>query len=472
MNANMKAYIILSSFLFCAATAEALTLTVTPGAIAGDETQIPASETEIIISGEINAKDLAALAAIRPKGAAPTILDLSDATIASTRYINSSYLGYTYLPAAELPSYILSGTSFIDVKMPASLTAIGDGAFAGSALTNADIPASVVSVGDYAFYDCKDLTAVSAGSSLKSLGKGCFGNCVSLKDVDFAGCGFHTLPERAFAGCVALTSMQMPADLESVGAEAFAGTGITTLSLSAVRKLEPFALSGMPKLESAALSADAKQGEGLFANNSKLEKVSGATADIPDAYAAGCTSLDSNTLTANAISIGKHALASAPIEEMTLSPTLLSVDKEAFSGMTALRLINAYALGSNVPYATDDAFDGIDPSKIDLLVAKDDQDAWKASPQWSRFNITADPSTSSDKALAETGINIRLTTSSIVITSDQPLTEVSVYLLDGQTVVWLRPNADKVSVPLPSAAGLIVKAATAEAVKTAKLLLH
>lgn len=467
----MKALSILISALLSASAASAVTLTLTPGTLAERAAEIPASDTGIVISGEVNARDLAALAALRPAGATPTVLDLSDATIASTRYTNSDYLGYTYLPASELPPYIFAATSFTGIRLPASLTAVGDGAFSGSALTAAEIPAAVATLGDYAFYDCPNLISVTAGEKLESIGKGAFGNCRALKDADFAACGFKSLPERVFAGCAALESVRLPAGLESVGAEAFAGTGITTLSLSTVRRLEPFALSGMPRLESVTLAKDSQQGEGLLANDTGLTSVSGATGFLPDAYAAGCTALDATLLSSGAQTIGAHALASTAAEELTLGEGLISVDREAFVGMQNLRIINAYALGRNVPYAADNAFDGITPSQIALLVAKDDQEVWKADGQWSRFRITSDPSTIADESISDSGITIRVTESAIGITSVSKLVSVSVYTLDGRLILTAAPGRDSFSMPIPAEKAVIVKADAASSSKIAKLLL-
>lgn len=468
----MKAYIILSSILLCAASAGAVTLTLTPGSLVGNGAEVPASDAEITVMGEINAKDLAALAAMRPKGAVPTTLDLSAATIVSTRYNNSNYLGYTYLPAAELPPYIFSGTSFAEVRMPESLTAIADGAFAGAALVKAEIPAAVVSIGDYAFYDCSALTDVSAGASLTSLGKGAFGNCRALRNVDFAKSRFTEIPERAFAGCAAVESIQIPADLDKVGAEAFAGTGITTLSLSSVRKLEPFALSDMPNLESATLDSGAQQGEGLFANDPFLRSINGAASSLPDAYAAGCTSLDASTLSSSATAIGSHALASTAAEELTLGPSLTSVSREAISGLAGLKTINAYALGSNVPYAEPGAFDGIEPSKVDLLVAEDDQPLWKADEQWSRFNIKADPSTSAENIGLSDAIAVTAGPDEIIIRADKPLTQVTVCQLDGKTIAALNPGTGICRIAAPAEQAVIIKATTADSTRTVKLLLR
>lgn len=456
----------------CAMVANAVTLTLTPGTLRDHIAEIPAAETEIVILGEINAKDLSALAGIRQQGATPTVLNLADATIASTRYATGNYLGYTYLPATELPPYIFAQTSFSQIELPNSLTVIGEGAFAGSALAAISIPESVTAIGDFAFYDCKDLVAVSADKKLATLGKGAFSNCVKLKEVNLANSSITQLPERTFAGCSALKTPGLPAALESIGAEAFSGTSLTSVSLGSVKKLEPFALSGMTTLESAAVSSQAQQGEGLFAGDTSLEKISGATHFLPDAYAAGCSSLDPNSLSVNAEAIGQHALAGTmTLGELTLAPTLQSVDNEAFSGLNRLKLINAYSLGSNVPYAAENAFDGIDPSRIKLLVNEDDQPAWKADEQWGKFLITADPNTLADIMATDSAISIRLTGSAIEVTAPVTLENITLYLPDGQVITSLNPYADSCRLEIPDAKAIIVKASAGEDSKAVKFLL-
>lgn len=450
----------------------AVITSMAPGEVASQLADYSASETELAVSGPVNLLDLEAIATLSKEHGALTSLDLSAATIMSTRLTGRDYFGLTYLPALELPMYIFAGTNFEQVKLPATLTEIGDGAFSDAALKNVSVPASVTKIGDYAFYNCSQLKTADFGAALQTLGKGCFSNCASLESVNLASTKVTTLPERVFAGCVRLESLELPTGLESVGPEAFAGTGISILSLSRVRRLEPFSLSSMPKLKTVGLNADGEQGEGVLANNAALETVSGAPSDLPDAFAAGCTSLDASEMAGTVASIGQHALAATAARELTLGSTLATVSREAFSGMQNLSHINAFALGSNVPTAGEGAFDGIEPSKIKLLVNDADQSAWKADPQWSLFDITSDPNTLAETIVVESSIMFRLEGDILHVTAPEKLRQVTVYALDGRLVADIYPESETASLHLPGETAVIARAATATSAKSTKILLR
>jgi len=94
-------------------------------------------------------------------------------------------------------------TSLESVTIPNRLTRIGDGAFRSAALTSITIPNSVISIGDNAFIssgltsvtipngtigvqsfiDCFNLTSVTIGNGVTSIGQAAFAECFSLTSV-------------------------------------------------------------------------------------------------------------------------------------------------------------------------------------------------------------------------------------------------------------------------------------------------
>ena len=139
------------------------------------------------------------------------------------------------------------------VEFPSTLTAIGNRAFMGcNSLASIDLPASVTSIGSEAFRECNVATSVSVpvGAAMDTMA---FKDCYSLQDsdndwfvivngvvFDWYGTGHGlakaTIPSgvtaisgSTFYGKSYMTSIKIPATVNSIGASAFRGSGLTTV---------------------------------------------------------------------------------------------------------------------------------------------------------------------------------------------------------------------------------------------------
>lgn len=109
-----------------------------------------------------------------------------------------------------------SGTS---VQIPAGTTKIGNYVFyVYSTLSTVTIPDSVTSIGDYAFGTC-GLTSVTIPASVHAISKSCFSYCNKLATVSLPDT-LTTIAQNAFTGCSALTALTIPANVETIGANA------------------------------------------------------------------------------------------------------------------------------------------------------------------------------------------------------------------------------------------------------------
>ena len=158
------------------------------------------------------------------------------------------------------------------VILPNTLTSIGQNAFKESGLQAIEIPASVEAIesgafcdctaltnvtfekgsrlkmiwgmyywDDYGtFADCTSLTSIEIPASVETIGAATFQNCTALTSVTFEkgsrlkmiwGNSIAYSYYGAFADCTSLTSIEIPASVETIGAATFSGcTALTTVT--------------------------------------------------------------------------------------------------------------------------------------------------------------------------------------------------------------------------------------------------
>lgn len=124
--------------------------------------------------------------------------------------------------------------SLTSVSLPASLTGIGDQAFASCiGLTEVTIPANVETVGSL-FYGCENLKKVTfEGNALTSLG-GSFNGCKALEEVNIPE-GVKSIGGMCFYSCKSLKTLSFPSTLESLGLMALDGcSGLESLECLAI----------------------------------------------------------------------------------------------------------------------------------------------------------------------------------------------------------------------------------------------
>lgn len=277
---------------------------------------------------------------------------------------------------------------------------IGEGAFRGSTMAILDMPLPPDTIPDYAF--AADLTEVHIGEGLRYIGRGAFGGKITVAELPstireicapaFADdCPFilniepeggiryigavaydvtdHGLTEYTLRpGTVSLadglfansaaTAFNLPASLEIVGSEAFAGTQLTTLpAMAGVRRIGErafygcrrlaritipetveyiglYAFYGCPALWSVEYNAaEAECSRWMFDRNIERTVLGDKVRRLPAGLFTGNTGL----------------------AEVTLPQSLVTIDADAFYECTGLRSIN---LPESVETIGDNAFIG------------------------------------------------------------------------------------------------------------------
>lgn len=228
------------------------------------------------------------------------------------------------------------------ITIPDTVTYIGSRAFAGTSIAYIAIPSSVSEIGGQIFSGCGNLTEVAYNCDYGPSENGVFFNIPSLEKVSFGGTrvpGYICLNSvnlcevvlgdsvteigyRAFSGCMNLKEISIPAKVGVIGAEAFSGSGLTSVSLS------------------AAMTVIAER---TFINCTYLKEVAIPYGVSSIGYMAfyRCSSLVSVTIPDSVMSIADEAFCGcSSIEYVKLPQYITRIGYSTFSGCVSLKDVN------------------------------------------------------------------------------------------------------------------------------------
>jgi GH24 family phage-related lysozyme (muramidase) len=266
------------------------------------------------------------------------------------------------------------------ITIPGSVTSIGNNAFTSTGLTSVTIPAGVTSIGTDAFADCNLLTQINvdpANSTYASPGGVLFDKSltqliqypVSNTQTSYViPSSVVSIDEAAFFNCASLGSVTIPTSVTSIGKNAFASTGLTSVAIPAgVTSIGDYAFADCSELSQINVDATnpdyASSGGVLFdkALDQLITYPAGNTQtsySIPNSVTAigisafyGSVELTTVTLPTSVASIGNEAFANCiSLNSVTIPAGVTSIGEDVFTGCIGLTQVNVDA--ANPDYAS------------------------------------------------------------------------------------------------------------------------
>ena len=152
----------------------------------------------------------------------------------SANYIGDldSWLSITYVGSKSTPLYA-SGSLY----------------FNGQLLENVVID-TATKIGAYAFYHVTSIKTLEIGNQVTSIGSQAFNGCSSIDGTITIPEGIKQIPSCAFASCSRMDSVSLPSTLTEIAQNAFAGSGLTEITLPAnVASIGKLAFGNCPNLQ-------------------------------------------------------------------------------------------------------------------------------------------------------------------------------------------------------------------------------
>ena len=259
-------------------------------------------------------------------------------------------------PITQIPDGAFKNTSINNyfLRIPSSVATIGAYAFANTSITGTLTFQDVTEIGEGAFENCKNISSLNFGFSLKKIGDKAFNGCTFPINLSIP----NTVTEignYAFYKCGEIRKLTLPTSLERIGSYAFAdckNIGGNLLIPSSVKEIGDGAFSNcigffgtIEMTHPSRIDNLIKIGKEAFAG---VRNITGAlmipntVKEIGDGAFRGCISFDKHlTLSKNLTKIGKEAFSGCKklIGYLTIPNTVTEIGDNAFYGCEGL---NAY----------------------------------------------------------------------------------------------------------------------------------
>ena len=319
-----------------------------------------------------------------------------------------TYDGINYSVVAIDNAAFAYCTNLTSVIIPNSVNDIGYEAFANSSITNINIPDNVESIGHRAFEECQALTTITIGKGLKKIGENAFNNCSNLKSVTIDAnaivsadyytpsqslccifgshveefiigesvtkIGKYALAENYYRSY--LTKVKLPNSITNIGVGAFEKSAITSIFIPAsVESIGGDAFLGCVELTSVYISDLSSWCKLSFGNRTSNPLILAKQLFINN------EAVKDLVIPSDVESIEKYAFCGSNIATVTIPESVKSIGDGAFLGCTSLDTVK---VNIKIPLSiTEIVF--TNRTNASLIVPKQSKELYKNAKYWNEF---------------------------------------------------------------------------------------
>ena len=249
-------------------------------------------------------------------------------------------------------------TNVENLILPNTLITIGEEMFYQSKLKTVVIPANATTIGNSAFEQCASLISIDIPANVETIGTAVFWGCSSLTTVTFEkGSQLKTIGGGssyygAFSYCTALTSIEIPASVETIGASAFKGCS----------KLATVTFEKESQLKTIGGGYSEPNYYGVFSDCTALTSIEipASVETIGNTAFSDCSSLATVTFEKGSRlkTIGNNAYyRCTSLTSIEIPASVETIEKKAFMHCSSLATVT-FEKGSQLKTIAGDSYDG------------------------------------------------------------------------------------------------------------------
>ena len=340
-------------------------------------------------------------------------IDYIKESLTSLEILDLSMTDLTVIPDRSFAYYepLSANTTLKRVILPATVTTVGEAAFANCSALETLFLDNVQNIGKWAFEGCTSLRDVRLGNKLETISEAAFTGCTSLQTIEIPAT-VHELPDFLFADCEKLEQVTLPNSMTSIGECAFVGclslkgidipTNVTVIreeTFDGCKNLQYVTLhNGITEIKSMAFSyctsltrngpvSDGFElplslttlGEGAFYHCENLQKIdlskTSVTKILKNTFSS-CLKLSNITLPPNLETIGVQAFfRCSSFSGLYLPASVTSIEKQAF--FSCDKMTQLYSKAITAPTIHSESFEaGYKNSRTLITPTGADYSSW------------------------------------------------------------------------------------------------
>lgn len=375
--------------------------------------------THLKISGTMDARDFKTMRENMPLIAE---VDLRSVSIVAYTGTDGCAMYTTQYQANAIPpdafffrDYVTKKSWLTKVLFPASLTTIGDASFTQSGLRSVVLHEGITRVDGWAFNGCR-LNTITLPASLTTVGENAFGGNIGLNSFTVASGnpafttidgllydksgktlfyypnakstegiipeGTQTIQSHAFENCDFLTSLYIPASVNSIVAPAFTWTGNLKYFKVAASNTSFSAMDGVlfDKMQKKIVAYPNQKG-GYY-------DIPFGINEIGAAAFRGCWNLNALNIPMSVTKIGNTAFNfCSNLTRIVIPTSINTIESEAFSQCFNLKAITVNWYNPVDLTNSPNVFSGVDKATCVLKVPQGTASNYWAANQWNEFSF-------------------------------------------------------------------------------------